>query len=721
MTDIKYTVVMKKKKINGELYILVPQKLIKGTLDTTNGNYFYAEDKETFYDFSESSSITNPQVEELVAYTISENYLLQKYPNVDIEEAKKDYFKRIDSAVNIAFYLQNINATGIIPLRIHGMINKLNNIQIDADQKIEMDLFSDFSTLPADQYGYPLSPYELEQMNYQYDMTSERESLDDMTSEEGYLDDILEKLLKIEDVGIIHEVLQKIYDGEENLQKIMAPLSLANMIQEAKDTSFNTITISDIFSNSCNQILSTNDKKKMIEMINQTSDLFTTIYCQFHDNISVKGQPEVETSCDYLEILTEQYKKLVEENHGVDTIHKKIKKLKKQEMDNVKAIQKNYQAVLRNAPVKKEEKNTVNKESSIINVAEAKEYLDERIIGQENAKQRIISAIWNKQIANEIQVDLPSYCLLVGPTGSGKTLLAKTIAEYLEIPSIIFDTTQLTTTGYVGDSITDSLTRLLSEANHDVKKAEQGIIIFDEIDKKGSDSNKDIAGKGALNALLPYLDGRTYYLQVNEKQIPFKTDKLIIMATGSFAEAIQMKQHKNYSSTSVGFTTETENNTPSVELTSEDLIEYGGIPKELVARIPVIVMLEAHTKDSLKEILCRKNISPLYKNKEALHYANVFFEWTDDYVEKVASKALELGYGARSLNSIVENTIMKAKWKVLSDMHDYSGFMVTGDTVDDPENAILYGYKGDDYQLKTILEEKKEKAKQYKITAKKRY
>lgn len=89
----------------------------------------------------------------------------------------------------------------------------------------------------------------------------------------------------------------------------------------------------------------------MIEIINQTSDFFTTIYCQFHDNISVKGQPEVETSCDYLEILTEKYKKLVEENKGVDTIHKKIKKLKKQEMDNVKAVQKNYQAVLRNSPV----------------------------------------------------------------------------------------------------------------------------------------------------------------------------------------------------------------------------------------------------------------------------------------------------------------------------------------------------------------------------------
>ena len=252
MTDTKYTVVMKKKKINSEFYILVPEKLVEGTLSTIKGNFFYTTDQEVFYDISESTAINNPQIEELAAYTISKDYLLQKYPNVDIEEAKKDYFKRIDSAINIAFYLQNVDAAGIIPLRIQGMVNKLNNMQIEAGQKIEMDLFSDVSTLPADQYGYSLSPYELEQMNYHYDMTSE----------ESYLDDILEKLLKIEDVGIIHQVLQKIYDGEEDLQKIMAPLSLANMIQEAKDTSFNTITISDIFSNSCSQILSTNDKKK---------------------------------------------------------------------------------------------------------------------------------------------------------------------------------------------------------------------------------------------------------------------------------------------------------------------------------------------------------------------------------------------------------------------------------------------------------------------------
>lgn len=710
MTDKKYAVVMKKKKTNGEFYILVPEKLVEGTLDTANGYYFNTTNQQTFLDISEPSSINNPQIEELVAYTISEKYLLQKYPNADIEEAKADYFKRVNSAINIAFYLQNMNITGIIPLCLQTTVDKLNNIQLEKGQSMEMDLFSTSSILPVDCYGYPLSPYELEQVKNE-----------DTEYEEDYFSILLEELLKTDNVDIIHQVLKRIYDEDEDLQEIISSLSFMNMIQEAMDTSFEGISISDIFSSSCSQILSTSDMKKMKEIINLTSDFFTMIYCQIQENALIKNQPEVEASCDYLDRLTEQYQKLTEKSKDADTIHKKIRELKNLELDNMNTIQKNYKLVVKNTQQKEKAKKTTSEESSIINVAEAKKYLDERIIGQENAKQRIISAVWNKQIANQIQIDLPSYCLLVGPTGSGKTLLTKTIAKYLEIPSIIFDTTQLTATGYVGDSITDSLTRLLSEANNDVKKAEQGIIIFDEIDKKGSDSNKDIAGKGALNALLPYLDGRTYYLEVNKRKIPFKTDKLMIMATGSFAEAIQMKQHKNYSNSCLGFTKETITNTPSVELTSEDLIEYGGIPKELVARIPVIVMLEAHTKDSLKEILYRKNISPLYKNKEALHYANVFFNWTDDYVEKVALQSLELGYGARSLNNIVENTMMKAKWEVLSNMQTYSGFKVTGDTVDDSENAILYGYDGEEYQLKTILEEKKEKTKQYKITNKKCY
>ena len=706
MSDIKYAVVMRKQKINNQIFILLPTKLVEGTLDNSEGYYFYTEDGKRLIDLYNPISMTNSEIEEVAAYTISESYLLQKYPDYSKEEAKNDYFNKIHNAINIAVYFTNRNETGIIPFYLDKAIDKINNKSKEEEPELSvaLDIFSDISFMPVDQYGYPLSPYELEQIGYN-------------DSVESSFNKVLEQLLKIEDNYTIHKILEKMYEGNEDLNEIISSLSFSNMIEEATKDNFQKISISDIFLNSCSHILAINDKDEIIDIVNQTIDFLTTIYCQFHDYCIIEEQPEVESACDFLDNLTTWYKELMDNNIDINNIHKQIENLKEQQINNMQSVHKNYQAVLeqyKNNNLHKESNNKPEKETSVIDIVSAKKYLDERVIGQENAKKKMICAIWNKQVGNEIEEKMPAYCLLIGPTGSGKTLLAETIANYLEVPSIIFDTTQLTATGYVGDSITDSLTRLLSKANNNVKKAEQGIIIFDEIDKKGSDSNKDIAGKGALNALLPYLDGRTYYLDVNKKQIPFKTDKLMIIATGSFAEAIEMKQHKSYSSSSAGFLRESATNTTSIELTSEDLIEYGGIPKELVARIPVIIMLESHTKNSLKEILYHKQISPLYKNAKAFHYVDKHFCWSNGYIDAAADKALELGYGARSLNNIVENSIIKAKWEVLSNTTKYAGFKVTEDTVYDSENATLYGYAGEEYQLKEILAEKKEAAMQYK-------
>lgn len=447
-----------------------------------------------------------------------------------------------------------------------------------------------------------------------------------------------------------------------------------------------------------------------MDILNQTLDFFTNLYCKFYDLIPTEDETEIASSCSYLENLTDWYQQLIEDNPDENSIHKKIANLEFQEKENIKTIHKNYQIALNIANVNTKDsqpiESEVQKADHIIDVLKAKKYLDERIVGQENAKKSLICAVLNHQISNQMQLKLPTSCLLVGPTGSGKTLLAETMANYLNVPSIVFDMTQLTSTGYVGDSITDSLKRLLAKANNDVKKAEQGMIIFDEIDKKGSDSNKDISGKGALNALLPYLDGRTYYLDSNKKTVPFQTNQLMIIATGSFAEILEIKKQKKYSNQIMGFSTTSQELPKNEYITKLELMEYSGIPKELVARIPNIIMLEAHTENSLKEILTRKKISPLYKNAEILNYIDTYLSWDNGYIDAVAKKAFELGNGARSLNNIVEESIFAARWEVLTNPNQYIGFRVTADTIEDYENALLYGIDGAEYQLKEVLEER---------------
>ena len=707
MENTNYAVLMKKYKLNDNLFILIPIKLVEGVLEESDGFQFHTMDGEYFPDINNSKAIVNPKTQEVTAYTIRESFLLQKYHNSSLEEAKQEYFKQICNATNIAFYLSNLNASGLLPLYLQSMVDKLNNKLVETEKNSKLNFFSEISLLPIDQYGYPLSSYEMEQMGYN---NNEQPSQNDF-------DMILEELLKTDDVYTIHKVLEKVQEGFTSYEEIISSLSFSNMIETAKKDSFNHISISDIFSNSCRHILATNSKEEIIDIINQTSFFFTELYCDIYEMSSGEKTPEAEASCDFLDKLTADYQELQEDDKTVSEIHMQVKNIEQEQIDNIKSIQKNYQTLLKQVNINSETKESTTKTKNLtptIDVVNFKEYLDERVVGQEEAKKRIICAALNQQISNRESLKLPTSCLLVGPTGSGKTLLAETIANYLDVPSIIFDMTQLTSTGYIGDSITDSLTRLLAKANNNIKKAEQGMVIFDEIDKKGSDSNKDISGKGALNALLPYLDGRTYYLDVNAKTVPFQTDKLMIVATGSFAEALETKNQKNYSHSNMGFASTNQIAPQQEYITKLELMEYSGIPKELIARIPNIILLEAQTEDSLKEILTRKKISPLYQTAEVLNYIDIYFSWDNDYIDAVAKKSYELGNGARSLNAIVEESIFPARWEVLANRHKYSGFRVTADTVEDRENALLYGYHGEEYQLKEVLKEKSKHAMQYK-------
>ena len=331
-----------------------------------------------------------------------------------------------------------------------------------------------------------------------------------------------------------------------------------------------------------------------------------------------------------------------------------------------------------------------------------KEFFDKKIIGQEDAKKDVISSIVMNSLSDN-PLDKNS-CLLVGPTGSGKTLIAETVSEYLDMPMEVIDTTQLTAPGYVGANIEDFLVRLLVKAKGDIKKATTGIVVFDEIDKKGSEKNEDVSGKGVLNTLLPFLQGTTYNVKYNNKTICFDTSKLTIFATGAFTD-VALAKSKNgnvgdYKNTNIGFNSELNSKNELEEdikyekLEIDDFVKYGNMPIELMGRFTTIAQLSGHTKESLKSILVDSNISALLAEKNKLSKLGIDVKWTEGYLDAVAEAALKLKTGGRSLKKIVEQSIKEARWEVMKELENYKGILLTEKAVEDNCECILIDNTG---------------------------
>lgn len=357
------------------------------------------------------------------------------------------------------------------------------------------------------------------------------------------------------------------------------------------------------------------------------------------------------------------------------------------------------------------------------NVKEMKRYFDSKIIGQEEAKKDVILSV----VMNSLSTDSKdrNSCLLIGPTGSGKTLIVQVLAEYLNKPMQIIDTTQLTVPGYVGSNIEDFLEKLISKANGDIKKAEEGIVVFDEIDKKGSDKNSDISGRGLLNTLLPFMQGTDYTVPYKGKKVNFNTSKLTILATGAFANvANKGDSDKAYTNNTIGYLSNLNNvkkeDIEYPKITIEDLEKYGNMPIELLGRFTTISQLSGHTQESLCKILTESEISPLKSSKEKLEKVGVELSWTKDYLEEVANKALELKTGARSLKATVDKSIKEVSWKVIEDLGKYSSIVLTKDTVLDNTNCLLID-KNYEYgtNLQNVLENHKNRKENAKVYVKK--